>query len=163
METAPALCVGVIVLAILCVLITVIVRLSSAFFDLPAYGVAIVPCVIAPWVWRSNAAKFRESCLGRAGWREALWQYHARSIPLCLLVAGMVLAASPLHKTFSWRLDSFLDACTPLLYLGLLPVIGLGGRHVHRGLRATLSPLQRDIAVALAKQEAQRRRAVRNT
>lgn len=157
MESAPAVCVAAIVLPTICLLLTVALNLSMKYFDPLTYLVSVAAAALAPWVWRTNARRFRESCLDRAGWREALWLYHVRSLPLCLLVAVMIMIGTLLPGMSGSGARGMFGA-QMLVWLAVIPVIAVGGPWVHRGLKEVLMPLQRDVAVALASRDAQRRR-----
>jgi hypothetical protein len=139
LETAPAYC-------LVCVLVLAIAAFVLCYPD-PESG----PCAYALFAlsvpgWLLCADAFGRNCLHQRGWRRALWRYHLYGLSACAVVLapfGILTwyAISNGAEDMAW---CFLPLAAPVL----IAIIGRWARR--RGLRL-MEPLQRAVAVGLAR------------
>ncbi|HOB74872.1 MAG TPA: hypothetical protein PKG54_10125 [Phycisphaerae bacterium] len=155
METAPAVCVGMVLCAIPLLILIVFTMAMERGFDSGVFVCMGVPMVVAMMIWAISMERFRASCLGKPGWSDALRRYHLYGLGLSALVAGLLLSPWFLHELeILGRLPAeriLRPVITGLSFAGVAVVIGLIGPRVHRRLKEILTPLQREVAVTLAR------------
>ena len=121
---------------------------------------AILAFVI-PLAWIIGVIHFRESCLGRPGWARALFSYHIWGL---LLIGGTVGGFAVLVRLvlqYGKRLyaaipegDLLAISAIAVLYVpALLSVVP----RVYRLARGPLLPLQREVAIRIARDEVRKR------
>jgi hypothetical protein len=132
--------------------------------DMSAAYCLVTPAALALASWLYLAlVKFPKSCLGNAGWFSALMTYHFWAL---LLLAGFIgVPAVGLilsGRFFRWlgldRADVHIAAGAIALALYILALITCVPWAYRRATRA-MSPLQRDVAITIARREIQKRLA----
>jgi hypothetical protein len=151
METPPALCAGAVTLAIGSVIATGVGRLTVTQFELQGY-LFLLPGLLSLLIWKHNANAFRESCLNDPSWKHALWYYHLNAVPLCVLVMLLISLACTLNDLISRRVVPNLGISSTSLMLLSLAIMAVGGYWTHRRVQSVLHPLQRSVAVTMARQ-----------
>ncbi|GMV97302.1 MAG: hypothetical protein AMXMBFR83_16600 [Phycisphaerae bacterium] len=160
METAPALCVGAVAMTFL-----VGALLMLFIIDTPPGPPEMGFCCVwllflcGPIIWALQVAVFRSHCLGKPGWARTLWLYHLYGLSLIGVIAGLtavqIWLCGDVLRRYGWR-DA--EGTVILLCFGcILAAVGFGGRWAHARLRALLDPLQREVAVTLAREELRRK------
>jgi len=121
-------------------------------------GIAIV-CMVTAGVWM---ARFRNSCEKRPDWLGAFVRYQLIATLMSALVCVPLAAGCYLfwYQRRSWTRFSDLFYPVALLLFGLtLVVILLGLKGLHRRLKASIEPLQREMAVRIARDVIRKRQA----
>lgn len=159
METAPALCVGAVLCLTPFVLILALSRWVYLGNEILISVLSISVLGLAAWTW--SAARFRSSCRASPGWFAALLRYHVCGLGLTALVLGVIIGGV-------WSLQASTGpARNPSAMVGFLGglaliaaivalVIGFVGVRLHRWLKAAMEPLQREVAVTLARERTRR-------
>ena len=151
-ENAPILCVTSVLFATPLILIAV--TLNTGY---------IGPCVILSAVaavggWIVGAAIFYRFCLGRSGWMAALAKYHFYApVVIAVFVAGYVGWQYLLRMMFG----PFSARPMPMLYYlvtiaftaGMIVAVRWLLPRVHRKYRADTLFLQREITIAIARDQ----------
>jgi hypothetical protein len=159
METAPAACVGVILVLAFC-LFQLAYGVVSAPKDFDAFSILCclgIPLVVGLVAWAGCAGSFSRSCLGKPGWADVLWHYHLYGLGSCGFVAvGYLLAnilAGKLSRS-SPETTAFLIKGAVLLgwtMVVLVLILWLGPR-LRAKAREEMDVLQREVAVAVARE-----------
>lgn len=155
MERSPAFCAGAVSLALGSV---AVVGLMAAFipgFELQGL-LAVLPGLVSLVIWKPHAQEFCASCLGQPGWRRALWLYHLNSVPLCVVVMVMIAASCALPSYAGPSVRRNMDQISIFGLLSTVVVMAVGGAWAHRRIRKLLEPLQREVAVRLAREQVRR-------
>lgn len=159
METAPAACVAMALLAAVFLFPVglVVVETSRHGPQLGAILCCGLPLVVSIVVWILAASVFRTSCMGNPNWVAALRLYHTYGLLLCIVIAGLILAgtgnALSVRSGGPARFGTITDAIVGLAAIAAaVAVLVVLGQRAHRRLRAIIEPMQRDVAVKIARQ-----------
>lgn len=151
METAPAVCVASALCGTIFLILFVLETTQGVsghegmllFFGLPA--------LISAGVWVNSVSSFRASCLGKAGWGAALRRYHlyglATALPLAVGLPALTILTMR-DRTISWAISRALSL---LLIGGMIGFLFFVGRWAQRRAVEDMQPLQREVAVTLAR------------
>jgi hypothetical protein len=153
METAPALCVGSFVVgaAMAVPTIATILEARNANTSFCCGGTLLVPAI----VWLGGISEFATSCMGKPGWFRVLMRYHFYGVTMAAIVVAAV-AGIALPLFYNVRSDwQFLLIVTILIFAIVLSVPPVS-RWAHRRAREGLEPLQREVAVKLARDRIRR-------
>ncbi len=149
LETAPAYCAGLSVLAIVLLLPIVIFILNNGVNHpvLACVAMSILACLTGVAI---TAGQFKTSCREHPRWQRALWQYWRAAVGLVFLVLIAPVLSGVLISTGIMRAWS---VTTVWLLSWILPIVVLSvvGPRTHRRLKKILHPLQRDVAVQIAR------------
>lgn len=142
MESAPAGCVGLILIALPFLLGLV----------LAGSAVCLLIAVILTAFWVCFVVRFRYYCMNKPGWPAALIKYHLCGLTLCAAILAVPGVGAVLIETKHPWLEH--PEALPIILcivggLGLFVI--LGGSSAHSRLTGILEPLQREIAVTLAR------------
>lgn len=164
METNPAVCVGMVLVGgPLTVLALSLVALDYPHVEPESLVCPAIPISISLGIWSVCARGFRRSCRGRPMWKSALWRYHCYALGLCALVAGLMLLPITCYNLLDARARAdgnwYLVGCVAFTFAAVVALIFLVGSRVHRRLKETLAPLQREAAVEIALEVLHRRLA----
>lgn len=139
----------------------VVVGLVALYLTLVNFACSVMLLVFSPVAWFVSARVFRESCLGRPGWKDALWRYHVYALAIVIPLLAVVLLIwslpdlVPVNMRFAFRRKG--AGLTALMWLPVFALVLIGGPWAQRRVRAIIEPLQRDVAVKLAKMELKHR------
>jgi len=112
-----------------------------------------VPLLLVAFpLWLESARTFRNSCQGKSAWKDALLRYHAYAVPLTVLVVLLVGLGTILPGFFPRSIRRYFEPFQALILLIMLVVVTLGGHFAHRRVKKIIQPLQREVAVEMAKQ-----------
>lgn len=166
METSPAHCVSAVVFGVpLQVFFWMLVfgelsrrRLSSV--DVVCPGIlAFAPVLL----WVFSALRFRASCLGRPGWLGALLWYHLWGIILLVSTIGGVGGSIYLVARYSGRILTTLPEggllAAVAAVVAFIPILLWWVPRIYRLATDPLSPLQREVAVQIAREHVRKRLA----
>ena len=141
MESAPAGCVGMVLVGV--------PLLIPAMLASPGF---IVGGAIALALWIRLVVRFRFYCMVKSGWRLALVKYHVYGLAFSVAILVVPLLGIVLTESEQPWLDhpaAFPVMVCVVIGLGLLVILGAGPTHAK--LKAILEPLQREVAVTLAR------------
>ena len=159
METAPSFCLGSVLVLGPC-LASMISIIFVQGHDPAALSCAGIILVVLVGVWAVGAIRFRSSCQRNPGWFTALMKFHAYGLIMGVLMVGSVLfclwvlseSSSP---TSSWlSLAAQVLACIMLFVFTWFAVIW-----GYRKAKEDVEPLQRDVAVTIARNHLRKRMA----
>jgi len=156
METNPAVSVAAVLFGSVFLALFVFALIQNAGQKHPGSDICLATPVLASiLVWSSRVVSFRKSCRARPGWAEVLWVYHVYGLSLSLAVGGLLLSPLITHSLISSRagaLRTLIPVLEGLIALpaAFLTIIFLGQR-AHRRLKEAMEPLQRDVAVTIAR------------
>jgi hypothetical protein len=162
METNPAVCAGMaLVMGIFFVLFAFAFVLSPRGTPPTEALCFMVPVAAATLIWIVCAVGFCNSCRGRPGWAGVLWLYHVYALGLCVIVGGLMLVPVIIYTVYIDRLSAgaytgFIAAVGMALTITMLVIFSLG-RRAHRRLKEVMQPLQREVAVTIAREVLRRR------
>ncbi|MBN2446379.1 MAG: hypothetical protein JXO22_06630 [Phycisphaerae bacterium] len=151
METAPAMCALMAIFSI-CLAVAFLPELLIGRVTAEDTTCVAVPLATAFFVWLYNARWFREHCMSSPGWLGALVRYHLTAIgltaPMILVPVVMgFLSDSNGGRAAIWRHGHLFVAALMLGFLVLKPL----ALRMHRQLKRILDPLQRAVAVKVAR------------
>jgi hypothetical protein len=158
METAPAL-------ALTMALLLVPLPLLLAYAAVPKFDFACAATLIVAAVpaWITVALWFRHTCRGQAGWRSALLKYHLWGLfMIATSVGAFVGLVAVLVRVNVRTFPGGVDGVAIVFISGallILAAVAFWARWVHRRLAAILAPLQRELAVKIAREHTRRRLA----
>lgn len=141
MEGIPAGCVALALLGLPMLVATMMVS-----------GEYIGVVVVLLGIWIRNVHRFRFYCLGNLGWRAALIEYHLLALTLCIAVLVVPCTSSAMIAVgHPWLRHpaAFPILISSLAALGLFVI--LASSRIHSRLKGILEPLQREVAVTLAR------------
>lgn len=163
METSPAACLAAILFGLPVHIFFWSLVAAGALEDQGVWG--IVSCIglaalAAVGLWLEGCRRFRDSCLRKPGWGTALLMYHVHG--LAVLVS--TIAGVPLFIVLMVRFaDRYIAAFPSSEFVWILVGLVLGGpavyfwvRWLYRLATARLIPLQREVAVTIARDRARR-------
>lgn len=153
METAPALCVGSVLLAAVFGIPGAVIALES--WDPAALSCCGVPFAAAVIVWFGAMTDFASSCLGKPGWFRALMRYHFYGLVMSLVIV-IAVAAAAFGGVLVVRSSPELVLWMVLLLVLIGWLVPRGARWGHRKAKETMEPMQREVAVTLARQRIRR-------
>lgn len=163
METAPTVCVGAVLFGgtLLSLLVFIIVADGGRIAE-EALACMGVPAAVAAVAWVVCAIRFRKSCMYKPGWEHALWRYHVHGLGLsgavlCPLIVQGILLSKVSFRTFNSMGFAVSLATTVFIGFAALTIIGVAGPRARRRLKQILTPLQREVAVAVAREVLRRR------
>ncbi|MCH7721186.1 MAG: hypothetical protein IH988_09405 [Planctomycetes bacterium] len=148
MESVPAGCVGII-LMVVPLLLGLGLASSKAYLFI---AVALLIATVLSALWVYFVVRFRYYCLKKPGWLGALVKYHLCGLTLCAAIlvvpcVGAVMTA----VQHPWLENPEALPITLCAVAGLGLFVIIGGSSAHSRLKGILEPLQREIAVTLAR------------
>lgn len=161
METSPAMCLAMVLLgAVFQVLFWWLLweglRWKDPFDRMCAGSTALLAFGPIPG-WIYNAWRFRSSCLGKPGWGRALIGYHLWGLLLMVTVLGSLPLLLYLCLETPRRAGVSAPYVPTLLSVTIVVAAFFGiwfwVKWVYRCATAPLMPLQREVAVTLAREE----------
>jgi len=162
METSPAACLAALIVGVpLHVVFWSLVWTGTAtHFELNGIVCEALPTLLATAVWYESCRRFRDSCLRKPGWGTALLMYHVYGLAVLVSTIGGV----PLLVVQLIRFgDRYISAFPGSELVWLLVALMLGGpavyfwvRWLYRLATARLIPLQREVAVTIARDRVRR-------
>ncbi len=172
MESNPAYCVLICLLAafpgvFLGLLIWDVVIRSNRPDRLLAEAMGYLgPILVALMgLWVFCASRFRRSCRARPGWAAVLFTYHVYAIALSLGVVGLLILPGGVGfgcYTLGFGVAACVAAGVISLVLGVAAIAILAVL-AHRRLKSLLTPLQRDLAVQIARDTLRKRLSRRHS
>lgn len=167
METPPAMCVLMVLVMLIGVLWHVLILLSEPRALVDSSGpwiCAVVLLLIPAFAWPVLVTRFRASCLDAPGWRPALVRYHRAALGLTLqMIGAVVMVALPsfIEHVMDQRLSGTRALAVNIGALVLAGILLVGvlfrAARVHQRLKDIMHPLQREVAVTIARQELRKR------
>ena len=163
METAPAVCVGMVLLFLFMMgMIGSILYISDGkIASRDEINLLICWCVfsmIGAVVWIVNVRIFRRSCLKKPGWTYILWRYHLYGAGAALLVlAGFIVwvlfCMSDLGDGSRWSPILKNRILLPLTWMiVIVAVIKHLGPKFHLRAKQNMETLRRELAVIIASE-----------
>jgi hypothetical protein len=165
METAPAMCLASLLLASVSGLVLLV-----CFVEKEAGHIRVNPCIAScPFVlllclpaYVGNVRRFQQSCQRKKGWGAALWRYHVYGLGiigsvLFLAFLGLQIASSRTTFLPPWRVGRYQTPAFIAVWVGVIAVIYFGGRWAHRRAKELMEPLQREVAIDIARQKLRER------
>jgi hypothetical protein len=153
METAPAIAAAALLALVSVAAIEIFLALHDAGGEVHACSLFIG--LLSLLVWLSAMSSFRSSCGARCGWAWAFIWYHVWVVVVAAPVAAWIIFVPRYLQTRHTRLlldIPFSFFLLPIMFGVPLLLIVLGGRWAHRSVRRLLDPLQREIAIELARE-----------
>ena len=166
MESAPAHCLGAVVLGVpLQYLFWAIVTAGFRRPGFPSGDIFILAAfAFAPvLLWITGAIRFRASCLGRPGWFGALLWYHLWGFILLVSTIGGVAGFIYVIVRNSTRVLPALPQADLLAFVAgvaaCIPIVWWWVPRIYRLATDPLTPLQREVAVKIAREDVRKRLA----
>ncbi len=151
METAPTACVAA----------GLVLLLMSFFLLLIAWAgghpVALCPLIAslcAALIWVAGAAGFRKACGGHPSWVSALFKYHLYGLGAALAGGGAIIATGMFLSRRSRLSPS--DSVLATIDIVLVFALVLFGWWARRDIKSAVDPIQRELAVKIAREEIER-------
>jgi len=165
METAPAVCLSAVLFACLCLTGTIVLimrDINSVSVRMMTWAVLLL--VISAAVWIAGCYRFRASCLGKPGWKRALRKYHAYGLLICIIICTFLPLVFLIetwvedgvrtgNRDRDEQIQMILVVVAFATGLVLTVVAAMWG---YRRAREDLKPLQREVAVTLARERLRR-------
>ena len=166
METSPALCVAAVLFgapllaALGAVLWEALRAHASGTEDVCCPGALTLLPVIT---WFYSVGSFRNSCLGKPGWIGALVMYHVWGLLLIGTTIGVPVLVFVLLLAQTRRVERLFSGALSVTYVvccgGLVAVFVCWVPWAYRRATAALAPLQREVAVSIAREEIRKKMA----
>lgn len=165
METAPAMCLASLLLAsVFAVLLLLYVWVTGVELFRMDLGIASCSLLLFLFcgIYVVNVWRFQQSCRRKQGWGVALWRYHLYGLGiigsvLLLAFLAVQIGFPPRHSLLPWRLGRYQIFAFVLVWAVIIVVIYFGGRRAHRRAKELMEPLQRQVAVDIARQKLRER------
>ena len=164
METSPAMCVTAVILGLpLLMLFGLLVIAMAGYYDAGPLMCIGLPTLAMGVLWVYGAARFRESCMNKPGWATALAMYHVWGLSLIVTTVGGPSLAFWLLAQADTRIDRIFPGAGLVVFLiciaGVVALCLAWVPWLYRLATARLAPLQREVAVTIARDEIRKKLA----
>lgn len=145
METAPTICVGAAIVGFFMAIPLLVLCLVSDICSLACPAACVV---FAVFLWSTSAKRFAQTCGAHPAWRSALFKYHLYGMGAGIPATAAIIATGLTFANGRSGVGPLVMIIDSAVVLALVAFASWA----RRDIKATVDPLQRDLAVRIAKQ-----------